>query len=410
MYELMKKHSAFTLGILFVALVYFLSRPMGTLDSYWVVPTSLSILGDFNMDLDEYKAYGLVDSYSAIQINGHYFNFFPYGMSFLVIPFVGISKLAVDDSFIFHYHRHFEKLYASALVILSLFFLYKLFCYYLSKKQSAFLMVVMGLCTPLFTTGSRALWQHSGSVLILSLSLFILLYSIKKKPRFIPLLGFLLCFSYMIRPTNIIPFALLSCFVWFKFPNQRWKFVISIIFTMSLFVFLNILIFNDILPPYYRSNRLSFDWELFKTAFIGNIFSPNRGLIIWSPFLLFSILIIFVLNKDRSLFVLTQLIIFLHIIAISTFPHWWGGHSVGPRFMTDVMPFFAIIICVVYKRYSSNNLFLGFFLLLVTVSLIVQSSAVFSKNTQLWNIRGTDVNDTPERVWDWNRPQFYPFD
>lgn len=410
MYELVKKHLGFVIGIFFVSLIYIIARPMGTLDSYWVIPTSMSVLGEFNMDLDEFAAYGVTNSYSAIKVEGHYFNYFPYGMSFLVIPFVGILKLIVNDSFFFLYNRHIEKLFASAFIILSLLFLYNLFSFYLSKAKSAFLMVVMGLCTPLLTTGSRALWQHSGSVFILSLCLYLLVYSVKKNHRFVPLIGFLLAFAYIVRPTNLIPFAFLSFFIWIQFPNQRLKYFISVLVMLLLFLITNYAIFDDYLPPYFRSNRLTFDFKLFKTAILANLFSPNRGIFIWSPFLLLSIFFVFPLRKETFLIILSQFVVIFHLVLISNFPHWWGGHSVGPRFVTDVMPFFGLVVCVVFRKFSHSRIFLFFSGTLVALSFVIHFSAAISKNTQLWNIRGNDINDVPERVWDWNRPQFYPFE
>lgn len=404
------KHSFFLTSVAFVFILYMVNRPLVTLDSYWVIPTTLSLLNEGNINLDEFSAYGVGNSYAAIQIDNHFYNYFPYGISFLIIPIVAILNIFIPESFFFQYHGQIEKFCASLLILSSFFFLYNVFLFYISKKISAFLVVVMGLCTPLFTSGSRALWQHPGSVLLLSISLFLLVSLMKRNVRAVPLLGITLALSYVVRPTNAIPFLLISLFVVYYFQEQKWKYIAYSVATLILYAIVNYFNFGDFLPPYYRSSRLTFDWDVFKIAFLGNMFSPNRGLFVWSPVLLVFILSIFVAKKERPIILLSLLIIIFHFIAISLFPHWWGGHSVGPRFTTDIIPFFGLVLCLVWKHFQSNRVFFVSFLMLVVISFAVQISAVISKKTQLWNIRGSDINEKPERVWDWNQPQFYPFE
>ncbi|WP_232225859.1 hypothetical protein [Leptospira terpstrae] len=132
-------------------------------------------MNEGNINLDEFSAYGVRISYAAIQIDNHFYNYFPYGISFLIIPIVAVLNIFIPESFFFQYHGQIEKFRASLLILSSFFFLYNVFSFYISKRKSGFLVVVMGLCTPLFTSGSRALWQHSRSVLLLSISLFLLL-------------------------------------------------------------------------------------------------------------------------------------------------------------------------------------------------------------------------------------------
>lgn len=406
-----KKHIWVIFGLVLVFLLFMLTRPMGTHDSFWIIPTCLSILTEFNVNLDEFITYGLKDSYAAIKINGHYYNYFPYGITFLVLPIIGAIKPFLSEFLFFRYHKHIELLCASVLVIVALYFLYILFCFFVSRRWAALLTISMGLCTPLFTSASRALWQHSGSILLISLSLFLLVYSLRRNKRILPLLGIVLVFAYAVRPTNIISLFLISLFVLFNFRKERLNYGLAVILAMASFFLFNYWVFGDFVHPYYRTARLSVNFNLLKTAVIGNLFSPNRGFFIWSPFLLFAFLaFFFVKRRNDSLIFLAVSIICSHIFVISTFPHWWAGHSVGPRFMTDVVPFFGLLLCFTIKRFNHSYIFKVSFLFLIIISFLVQFSAAVSKNTQLWNIRGGDINDTPERIWDWHKPQFYPFD
>ncbi|TGM82255.1 hypothetical protein EHR01_05595 [Leptospira mtsangambouensis] len=407
---IIKKHLSFIGALSFVFIIYIGTRPLGTHDSVWVIPTGLSILNEFNMNLDEYTSHGLSESYAAVLVKGHYYNFFPYGLTFLVLPMIGLLKPILSENAFFLYQRHTEKFFATVLVVLALVFLYRLFCFYLSRNKASFLILFIGLGTSFFTTASRALWQHSGSVLLLSVSLYLLLYSFKKNERMVPLIALVLVFAYAVRPTNLIPLLIISVFVFFHFSAQRWKYVgVLIVAFLSFFLF-NDFVFGDYLPPYYNSSRLVLDVNLFGKAIVGNLLSPNRGLLIWSPFFLFSFFAVFSEPKEQPFVLISCSVIFFHLMTISAFPHWWGGHSVGPRFMTDVVPFFAILICLSVKRFYKYSFFKYCFLFFVLLSFLIQFSAALSKKTQLWNIRELDINIAPERVWDWNKPQFYPFD
>lgn len=403
------RHSYFILLFVLMSVIYFVARPMVTLDSYWVIPTSLSLLNEGNFDLDEYRNYGLEESYAAIRMENHYFNYFPYGISILITPIVSVLNLFFKEALFFKYHAHLEKLCASILILFSLSILYKLSTYFLSNRMAAILVFVIGLGTPLLSSGSRALWQHSGSVLLLSLAL-LLLVSKKQTKVSITFLGVILVFAYVVRPTNIIPLIFISFFVFYLYPVQRLNYLSSILISFCIFFLINYSTFGEIFHPYYQSNRLSFDWDVFRIALLGNLFSPNRGIFIWSPVLLIIFLTFFISIRYKIIALLCVSIIILHSLAISMFPHWWGGHSVGPRFFTDIIPFFVLILSLVWKKFRKNHLFTLTFLILATISMSIHISASFSKRTQLWNIRGGDVNEFPERIWDWNKPQFFPFE
>ncbi|XDD45040.1 hypothetical protein AB3N60_09955 [Leptospira sp. WS39.C2] len=396
--------------LLFIIFIYLFSYPMGTHDSFWVLPTGFSILKEFNMDLNEFLVYGVKDSYAVIEVNGKLYNYFPYGLTFLILPVIALLKLFVNEFTLFMYIKHFEMIFASLLVISSLLFLFLTFRFYVSKLWSAILLLPVGLGSPYLTTASRALWPHSGSVFLLSLGLYILIYSMKRKKGYIPLLGFLLVFSYIIRPTNIIPLFFISCFVLVYFKKYRLQYIFVVLLSVLVFILFNVFVFGTYLPPYYQSARLTIDANLLTTAIMGNLFSPNRGFLIWSPIFGLSLFALFSKKRDKHVIYLFFMIVFTHLFIISTFPHWWGGHSVGPRFLTDMIPFFSFLLCFFIRDFKKIQFYKYTFFLFASISIFIHLSAAFSKNTQLWNIRGGNVDQHPERVWDWNKPQFYPFE
>src|SRR5262249_33904260 len=111
------------------------------------------------------------------------------------------------------------------------------------------------------------------------------------------------------------------------------------------FCALNVSLYASLLPPYFSPERLE-GHEHFVEALAGNLVSPARGLFVFSPMLAFA----FSRRRLERLDVLFLVILVAHWLAISSFPHWWGGHSVGPRFFTDVLPYLAWFLTAPIER------------------------------------------------------------
>ena len=183
----------------------------------------------------------------------------------------------------------------------------------------------------------------------------------------------------------------------------------------SPFIAYNLITHDSLLTPYYLPQRLSGDMSsTFVEAMVGNLISPGRGLFIFSPILLFSFYGIYKsLKKPRTilLYLFMGITIFIHWIAISKFPHWWAGHSYGPRFFADMMPFFAILLVPFFKDFieSANKkhvLLIVGYSILVSWSLFINFKGANCQEVYDWNIDPVNVDEAPYRIWDWSDPQF----
>ena len=100
------------------------------------------------------------------------------------------------------------------------------------------------------------------------------------------------------------------------------------------------------MPDYYQPNRVSVSGT-FGEAMLGNLVSPARGLFVYSPVLLLALsglVLALRQREERLLSACFAIIVVMHWLVVSRFPHWWGGHSYGPRFMTDIVPFLAYFV------------------------------------------------------------------
>ena len=114
---------------------------------------------------------------------------------------------------------------------------------------------------------------------------------------------------------------------------------------LSLFVVVNLTTYGSPLPPYYAAQRLGNTPHLLE-ALAGNLISPGRGLLLFSPVLGLAVVGVILKLRTRTLdgidFVLAGSVV-AHWLAISSFPRWWGGDAFGPRFFADMVPFLVVL-------------------------------------------------------------------
>jgi hypothetical protein len=167
---------------------------------------------------------------------------------------------------------------------------------------------------------------------------------------------------------------------------------------------------GTLLPPYYSPALLEGERHL-ATALAGTLISPSRGLFVFVPVLLFSIVGLGLKVHRRTidgLDLVLAAILLCHWIVISSYPIWWAGHSFGPRYFTDVLPyfFFLMIPAISALRWDSIRSQAAT-LAFVTATLFgaaIHLRAATSWAPWAWN--SEPVNADAARAWDWKDPQF----
>jgi len=197
-------------------------------DPMWSIHTAMSIIREGNTDLDEYEdimknrdkyAYPIENTYTIENIDGHLYTTFPVGTSVVAVPFLfvmdkvsgGLLSLDLDE-----YIRHigpgvFERFIASFIVAFTAVFVYLIARFSLSSKHSLLLVFVFAFCTSSWSTASRALWQHGPSMLMLTITLYLILLA-KNRAWLIQFASIPLAFSCVVRPTNSIPTSFINGF------------------------------------------------------------------------------------------------------------------------------------------------------------------------------------------------------
>ena len=419
------RHAWIGAVIFFVTLVIFLfSRVHQVTDSAYSMMLTQSLLDHRSFTLDHYKT---PEVYQLETVNGHTYYRFPPGSSVLSLPFVwvlnrfGVSAVNQDGT----YNPHGEMMIEASLAALLMALLAAVFFYtariLLSPGWSSVIALGGALGTQVYSTASRALWSETWGILLLGIVIFMLLAHESGKRQLRPvLLATLLSWMYFVRPTFAVPIVAISIYLLLFHRALFLRYAITGAAWLAGFVFYSRFHFGQLLPDYYRASRLLFN--IFATALAGNLISPARGLLVYVPVILF---VGYLLARYRKFVAHTRLvwlavaIICSHLIVISGFPHWWGGHSFGPRFTTGLVPWFVLlailgVVAMLQARGQSarREKSISFQLerlcggALLLLSVIINTLGATSHATWLWNIRPRGVDEYPERLWDWRQPQF----
>lgn len=360
--------------------------------------------------------------YQIATHDGHLYYDFPPGSSLLSIPVVAIGRLAgystitPDGTYDMEAEKEVQQRLAALLGAVTVAILFLAARRRLSWRISMLIGIGTALATPIWSTTSRALWSHTWLVVLMALVVAELL---RRDPEEQPLrpifLGTLLGWAYWVRPTAAIPILLVTLWVAMRQRRRLPAMLATMVLWFGLLVVWSLSHFGTVLPPYFSATRLA--WQRLGEALAGNLISPARGVLVYTPVLLF---VGWLLARYRrqirrpDLAALGCGVVTLHWLTISAYPHWWGGYSYGPRLMTDLVPWLAMLTVLGLeargrtvpapgKRRRIEGA-IGIALLLASVGM--HAVGGLSRASGRWNAHPVDVDRMPQRVWDWSDPQF----
>ncbi len=139
---------------------------------------------------------------------------------------------------------------------------------------------------------------------------------------------------------------------------------------------------------------------------LGTLFSPNRGLLVFSPWIAIALVSLAIPSVRRKLAVHSLLVVLLaalvpYLFILSKYSVWWGGHCFGPRYWTDAIPLFAILFAFGLDDILARSRVLAMICTLtVGFAIVVQVIGAFCYPST-WNSEPRTVDLHHERLWDW---------
>ena len=370
--------------------------------------TAESIIERGTIKLDHYGK-EIIDSIGGYGVNGHYYNYFPIGTSIFSLPVV-----AVYSAIGLHIVDH-EKDAQIAVVLLAstltLFFLFKIAAQFLTWTNSVLLATLFWFGTSLASTDASGLWTHDFATLWACVGLHLTLIAVRQgRFQLWPWIAAIAFAAYLCRPTMALFAGFLLLFLGTYDRRSAVKSALLMGVLLALFAGWSLQEYGEPLPPYYAGSRLvgGSVWR----ALYGNLLSPSRGLLIFSPFLA----VVWLswrrpesLGLKRSWLLLGIVWPLAHLVAISRFPHWWAGYSFGARLMTDVQPGLFLLTLRAWPRRIATrwSAAAGLALGLSGVFAIYVNSyqGLFNPYVYRW-VREPSIDRYPAYLFDWRYPQF----
>jgi hypothetical protein len=415
--------------LLFLFVIY--NSNLRTIGSQDTIPARFlpfSLLLNHNLYLDQWIQprvvgdLGVGGTYFVKKSHGHWMSTYPIVTPLLVTPLYVLPAWWLSrqsppldpgsPTFILIANT-MEKLSASLIAALSGAVLFLALRRIAPRKVSLVVALIYGLASNTWTISSQGLWRHG----LTELSISFLLWALFRLPDS-PSAPFWAGLALIVAAANKpLEGVLIVAFLLYFVACRQWK--NSLLFLAPSFALgLPVLAFNLHffaklaggygMPHFFKGGVTHFPfWDRLGAGLSGSMLSPSRGLLDYSPWVAFAFWGAAKLWKEkrpawsRPLILALVPIWVLQVRAV----YWWGGWCFGPRYFTDLLPFFAWFLVPVWNSLRARPLLRVVFAATVAFALWVQVVGAFYYPAGNWDGWPTNVDVEPQRCWDWSDSQ-----
>lgn len=376
----------------------------------------ISIIREGNLDFDEFALINGQMPYYLKEINGRRVSAYSPVPGFLNVPAYFVAKILGEDI----KGRRFILSHWTTCILCSLS---AVFMWGVLKRldisNTAALFSIFTYCfaTPVWSSASVSLWQHSSSLFLLNAAVCLLLVAQSGQRQIggaTTLAGFLLGIAFWCRPTNLLfllgctLYTLLQCAL-----HHRWRRICHLFAGLLLaaipYCWYSVKYLGSVLAARNASihgvNGFSGEW---LSGAAGLLYSPSRGLFIFSPILLLSLLCLPNLMRQplekRNLAIAISASAVSLFAATSKWSYWWGGASYGPRLLCEIIPALTILLALSWDRIRKHPTLTVLSLVLLSWSVYVHFLGALYYPCG-FNSIPVIIDRSPDRLWDIRRSQ-----
>jgi hypothetical protein len=342
-------------------------------------------------------------------------SFYPIATGLLATPVVAPAVAwiqwhdAPDPAGWVRISKGLEKIAATVLTALAVVVFHAL-CGALALPPTLALLATLtfGFGSQAYSTSSQALWQHGPGCLAILAALWCLVRA-ERERRAVLLAGFsaLAALAVAIRPHNVLlvaPFALVAAW---RHPRDLLAIAAPALLGAAALVTYNLLLFGT--PGGGYGVAAPFTWDL-ATAVPGLLLSPGRGLLVYFPAAL--LLLVLLVLEPRAFADACSLAAFAGIAAVvvltAAWPNWWGGHSYGPRLLSETQPLILLLLArgiTATPSPARRRAFTVMLAVLLPVQVAIQAVGTYGPPDRApaaiaWNASPVSIDLAPERNWD----------
>jgi hypothetical protein len=327
---------------------------------------------------------------------GKYASTFGLGAGMTALPVYAVAKLFVPTL-----GQQTEllwqlgKVVAAALVAGSAVFLFFAASARTSGLAAFLLALAYGLGTCVWSTSSQALWQHGPCELFLAMGAY---YLLRKEGRFADALsGLAFGLAVLCRPT--VALVVVSVILFHAASDRRrlLRFLLGglpvaiVALTYAQVTFGNPFTFGQLANGEIARGKTG-DPSLWQTPLYlgaaGLLFSPGRGLLVYSPIAIFALWGMVRAFRDpnwKDLRPLAVAAVALFCLSSKWFD-WWGGWCFGYRPVVDIAILLAFAALPIVERVRSTRFLQVSFAVLLSWSIGVQILGAFAYDVAGWNV------------------------
>ncbi len=292
-----------------------------------------------------------------------------------------------------------ERLAAATLTALAASLLFVALRRLTSWRWALALTLIYGLGTSTWSIASQALWPHALAQLTLIMLTVLLLPPVPSTAALLGA-GAVLAVAVANRPQMAIFAALAVLYVLVHQRRRAWL-IAALPGAAALAVALyNLSLFSSITGGYGGFDHFRPD---IATGLAGLLVSPNRGLLVFTPLMVFALwgaVRVWRVPAPPWLRWLT-IGLALHVLLYASFVEWWAGYTYGPRYFTDVLPVLTLLLVYGLVPWCRGRARQAAVAALALYGIAVQAIGVYGADDR-WNREPVPLERATWRVWDWS--------
>lgn len=372
------------------------------------VLTAFSAWLEGDLDLDEYAALAHPFLARTNWVAGHLFAPYTAGTTLVFAP-VALAAIAagvVPGSILVA--GVLPKALAAALVATSAALTFLCLRELVDARVAAYLTLAYALGTAAFSTSSQVLAEHAPSLPLVAGALLLML---RGRRHAAAGSGALLGLATIVRPPNVVLFLAVLAYFARRDARSALRYVLwaspAVVFQLTV----NALALGSPLV----TARGPVPLGSIPEGLLGLLVSPSRGLLVYTPWLFVAILALALAwrrpeAEHTSILRWGALAFAGTLLLFSTYSEWWGGWTFGDRYLSDLLPLYAVAAADAWRRgWLASRIARALFAVALGWSILLHALGAglyyFTWHGAHWDVT-PNIDVLPSRLWDWTEAQW----